>query len=235
MTFTNKINYCSAYFLKNIDFFVDVLLLIKKGGLILINYLNFLFLVILLILVPGPDYILITKNTLSSKKIAGFQTIFGTCTALVIHTFFATIGLSALLVKSAFLFSIAKYLGAIYLIYLGVKSLLTKSSDAKSTKNNELSNPFLQGLLTNLLNPKVAIFFLTFLPQFVVHSNTSWFYFFLLGMTYAVATFILFGLYVVFLDKIRTIIESDKAKNLINKVSGIVLLLFGLKLFLEKK
>lgn len=198
------------------------------------DYLNFLFLVILLILVPGPDYILITKNTLSSKKKAGFQTIFGTCTALIIHTLFATIGLSALLVKSAVLFSIVKYLGAIYLIYLGIKSLLTKNTDTKNTKNNELANPFLQGLLTNLLNPKVAIFFLTFLPQFVAQSDTSWFYFALLGATYAVATFILFGLYVLFLDKIRGIMESDRTKKIINKVSGVVLLLFGLKLFLEK-
>lgn len=199
------------------------------------NYLNFLSLVVLLILVPGPDYILITKNTLGGKKTAGFQTILGTCSALMIHTFLATIGLSALLVKSAFLYSIVKYLGAIYLIYLGIKSLLITTPYKKNTSHNELTNPYLQGLLTNLLNPKVAIFFLTFLPQFVVKSDANWFYFALLGTTYAVMTFILFALYVLFLDKIRGIMESDQMKKIINNVSGVVLLLFGLKLFFEKK
>lgn len=165
---------------------------------------------------------------------AGFQTIFGTCTALIIHTFFATIGLSTLLVKSAFLFSLIKYLGAIYLVYLGIKSLFFQTIDTKRSKNNKSATPFLQGLLTNLLNPKVAIFFLTFLPQFVVKSDTSWFYFALLGTTYVVVTFILFGLYILLLNKIRGVMESDRMKKILNKVSGLVLLLFGLKIFLEK-
>ena len=198
------------------------------------NYFNFLFLVTLLIIVPGPDYILITKNTLSTNKIAGLHTILGTCTALMFHTLFATIGLSALLVKSALLFSAIKYLGAAYLIYLGIKSLLTKNNEMNDTTNSNHANPFLQGLLTNLLNPKVAIFFLTFLPQFVIQSDTSWLYFIILGSTYTITTFILFSLYVFFLDKIRIFIDADWVKKLINTISGMVLLLFGIKLFLEK-
>lgn len=197
------------------------------------NYLNFLFLTIVLVIIPGPDYILITKNTLAFGKLAGFKTIFGTCTALMCHTLFSVIGLSTLLVKSAVLYSFIKYVGAGYLIYLGIKSLLTKQTtthlDDESTKTNFYS----QGLVTNLFNPKIAVFFLTFLPQFVDGSDSSWWYFGLLGLTYIAVTFMIFGLYTLLLNRVRHVFKKQTTQRIINKSAGAILVFFGIKLILS--
>lgn len=198
------------------------------------NYLNFLFLTFVLVIIPGPDYILITKNTLSYGKWAGFKTIFGTCTALICHTLFSIIGLSALIVKSAFLFSIIKYIGAGYLIYLGIKSLFSKSKSEQTTFSDAKRNFYSQGLVTNLFNPKIAIFFLTFLPQFVDSSTGSWVHFSILGCTYIVVTFTIFGLYTLLLSRIREFFESEKTQKIINKSAGVILLFFGVKLILSE-
>lgn len=197
------------------------------------NYLNFLFLTIVLVIIPGPDYILITKNTLAFGKLAGFKTIFGTCTALMCHTLFSVIGLSTLLVKSAVLYSFIKYVGAGYLIYLGIKSLLTKQTtthlDDESTKTNFYS----QGLVTNLFNPKIAVFFLTFLPQFVDGSDSSWWHFGLLGLTYIAVTFMIFGLYTLLLNRVRHVFKKQTTQRIINNSAGAILVFFGIKLILS--
>ena len=114
-----------------------------------------------------------TKNTLVAGKVGGVKTVFGTCIALLIHTLVAVIGLSALIVKSALLFSIFKYVGALYLIYIGIKALLAvrnkegiDTNDISLNNEDEHTSCFRQGFLTNLLNPKVAVFFLTFYRNF---------------------------------------------------------------------
>lgn len=198
------------------------------------NYLNFLFLTVVLVIVPGPDYILITKNTLEFGKLAGFKTIFGTCTALMCHTLFSIIGLSALLVKSALLFSVVKYIGASYLIYLGVKSLFIKQNNENHNTKATKTNFYSQGLLTNLFNPKIAVFFLTFLPQFVDTRTGSWWHFGVLGVTYIAVTFVIFGLYTLLLSRVRHFFEKKRTQTIINKSAGIILVLFGVKLMLSE-
>ena len=113
------------------------------------------------------------ENTLVAGKVGGVKTVFGTCIALLIHTLAAVIGLSALIVKSALLFSIFKYVGALYLIYIGIKALLAvrnkegvDTNDISLHNEDEHTSCFRQGFLTNLLNPKVAVFFLTFYRNF---------------------------------------------------------------------
>lgn len=139
------------------------------------QYYFFILMSILLVILPGPDTGLATNNTIIYGKIGGIRTVFGITTGLVIHTSAAVLGLSAIIVKSAFLFSVFKYVGALYLIYLGIMALWTiknkrTSIDSDPALSNKFQNAscFRQGFLTNLLNPKVAVFFLTFLPQFVV-------------------------------------------------------------------
>ncbi|WP_439443230.1 LysE family translocator [Listeria aquatica] len=201
----------------------------------MINYYGFLFLVIMLILVPGPDYIIITKNTIASGGRSGFQTVLGTVSALFCHTVFAVVGLSALIVKSALLFNGLKYIGAIYLIYLGIKSVFLKESLMRANdKASETRNAYKQGLVTNLFNPKVAVFFLTFLPQFIEEGNTSFLPFAELGLTYVVLTLVIYCVYVQFLAKIRRFMESPRVQKTINKISGVILIAFGIKLITEK-
>lgn len=198
----------------------------------MVNYSTFLFLAAMLVIMPGPDYVMITKNTLIKGKLAGFFTLVGTLSALSCHTIFAVVGLSALLVKSAMLYGAVKYLGAFYLFYLGIKALFFTSETKNEQKDQSV---YLQGLLTNLFNPKVAIFFLTFLPQFIAPDNKSWLPFALLGMTYILVTALIFSIYILFLEQVRGFMEKPQTKLLIDKVSGIVLVVFGLKLLLEKK
>lgn len=195
---------------------------------------------ILLIILPGPDTAIATKNTLTVGRTGGFKTILGTCCALLIHTFAAVVGLSAIIVKSAFLFSIFKYVGAVYLVYLGIKTLWalkqnkTTASEIPAESKYEGKSCFKQGFLTNLLNPKVAVFFLTFLPQFVETGSQSFLPFLIMGITYMVLTAIWFVFYIYLLDQIRTFMKRPRTQNVIEGITGTVLIGFGIKLALEK-
>lgn len=195
---------------------------------------------ILLIILPGPDTAIATKNTLTVGRTGGFKTILGTCCALLIHTFAAVVGLSAIIVKSAFLFSVFKYVGAVYLVYLGIKTLwaLKKNkitvSDIPAESKYEGKSCFKQGFLTNLLNPKVAVFFLTFLPQFVETGSQSFLPFLIMGITYMLLTAIWFVFYIYLLDQIRTFMKKPRTQNVIEGITGTVLIGFGIKLALEK-
>ena len=205
------------------------------------NFLLFVFMCILLIILPGPDTAIATKNTLTVGRMGGLKTALGTCCALLIHTSAAVLGLSAIIVKSALLFSIFKYVGAVYLIYLGIKTLvaLRKKEVAASVEVNassqfENKSCFKQGFLTNLLNPKVAVFFLTFLPQFVDAGSNTFLPFLIMGFTYTVLTAIWFFLYVYLLNQISTFMKKPIAQNMIEGITGTILIGFGIKLALEK-
>lgn len=205
------------------------------------QYWLFVTMCILLILLPGPDTAIATKNTLIKGKIGGLKTIFGTCCALLIHTFAAVVGLSAIIAKSAFLFSIFKYVGGAYLIYLGIKSFISiqkkKEESLIEHKNGIEHNDhacFKQGFLTNLLNPKVAVFFLTFLPQFVDSNNHSFLPFIWMGLTYVVLTAIWFVFYILLLNTIRSFMMKPQTQMAIEGVTGTVLVGFGIKLALDK-
>ncbi|ENQ3079165.1 LysE family translocator [Bacillus sp. WLY-B-L8] len=205
------------------------------------QYYLFVTMSIFLIILPGPDTGLVTQNTMLHGKQGGMKTVFGILSGLSIHTLAAVLGISAILVKSAFLFSIFKYIGAIYLIYLGCVSLWSLRKTGKQTEDSTVKNKyqgascFRQGFLTNLLNPKVAIFFLTFLPQFIQHDGNTFFQLFIMGMTYTVLTFLWFILYIYLINAIRTWMKKPSTERAIQGISGFVLLAFGIKLALEKR
>lgn len=203
------------------------------------NYFLFVLMSVCLIILPGPDTAIATKNTISSGKMGGVKTVFGTCTALLIHTLATVIGLSAIIVKSAFLFSIFKYGGAIYLIYLGIQAMRTmKKNDIPNdfiTKNKYENTPFFrQGFLTNLLNPKVAVFFLTFLPQFVNPNQNPMTQFMIMGITYLILTALWFAFYILLLDKISIFMRKPTTQKYMQGFTGVILIGFGIKLAFEK-
>lgn len=161
-------------------------------------------------LIPGPDIIYIVSNTMKGKAKAGLQASLGLGVGYLFHTLAAVLGLSALITSSALLFSIVKYLGAAYLLYLGFTSLrsavkgqstfqLPEGSKGKQTK------VFQQGVIVSVLNPKVALFFLSFLPQFIdLNAGNSAMQLLTLGLffsvlatlcnlTYAVLGSVIFG------------------------------------------
>jgi RhtB (resistance to homoserine/threonine) family protein len=205
------------------------------------NFYLFVLMCIFLIILPGPDTAIATKNTLTVGRSGGLKTALGTCCALLIHTSAAVLGLSAIIVKSALLFSVFKYVGAVYLIYLGVKTLwsLKKREVAASVEMNTdkqfvNTSCFKQGFLTNILNPKVAVFFLTFLPQFVDPGSNTFIPFLIMGITYTVLTSVWFLLYVYLINQISAFMKRPKAQNMIEGITGTILIGFGIKLALEK-
>ena len=132
---------------------------------------------LLLNITPGPDTLYILGRSSSQGWRAGAVAAFGIGAGALVHICAAALGLSAILAASATAFSVVRYLGAAYLLYVGV-ALIHSSADTPAAGNTEarsvpLRNIFLQGFLTNVLNPKVALFFLAFLPQFVAAGAPS--------------------------------------------------------------
>jgi len=123
----------------------------------------------LLLLVPGPAVLYITSRSIGLGRAAGLVSAMGIAVGTLVHVAAATLGLSALLVSSASAFTFVKYAGAAYLIYLGVRTLRREDATTldPSREQRSLFGIFGQGVLVNLLNPKTALFFLAFLPQFV--------------------------------------------------------------------
>jgi len=124
---------------------------------------------LILLLVPGPAVLYITARSASQGRLAGLVSVLAIETANFIQAIAAALGLSAILLSSALAFDVVKYLGAAYLIYLGIRKLLASDngSEADVVKQERLSRIYWQGFAVNILNPKTALFFFAFLPQFV--------------------------------------------------------------------
>lgn len=203
------------------------------------NVTLFLIACVLLIILPGPDTAIVTKNTIVGGRKSGFQTMLGSCAGLAIHTVMCVAGLSALIVQSAVAFTILKFVGAIYLVYLGVRTLLAMRVNKGQLQEEALveakgNSSFKQGFITNITNPKVAVFFLTFLPQFLAPGSEPLFAFAIMGGIYTVMTCIWFFVYVYLLDRIRTFMKRPITQAVTEFLTGSVLIGFGIKLAFEK-
>jgi threonine/homoserine/homoserine lactone efflux protein len=129
---------------------------------------------ILLLLTPGPAVLYIVARSVEQGRIAGLASVCGITTGTLVHVLAATLGLSALLASSALAFAVVKYAGAGYLIYIGVRRILSRTDMPASQSRlprRSLGRLYRDGFLVNLLNPKTALFFLAFLPQFVDASR----------------------------------------------------------------
>ncbi len=199
---------------------------------------TFFLLSLFVVMSPGIDTALITKRTIADGRASGYQIALGITCGSLVHTLAAAFGLSAILMKSAVAFEIVKYLGAIYLIYLGISSFIKRDNQANNNKNHEIrknQSAFRQGLLSNVLNPKVAMFFLTFLPQFVTEGSNVTIQLITMGCIYTFLSITWFFVYVFFINYLREWLMSAKVQNVLDKATGIVLIGFGLKLALEKQ
>ncbi len=138
------------------------------------HWLTFFTAAVLLNLTPGPDIAFILTHTARGGRKAGFAAMFGIWSGAMGHVVFAAVGLSAVIMASATAFTVIKYAGAAYILWLGVQALRSRGEFSLAVNNGHSGAPaplrriFAQGALIDLLNPKVAIFFLAFLPQFVV-------------------------------------------------------------------
>jgi RhtB (resistance to homoserine/threonine) family protein len=141
------------------------------------DFVIFLIAGVSLNLLPGPDTMYIVARSIAQGRHAGFMSVLGISTGGLVHTTAAALGLSAILVASSLVFGIVKWIGAAYLVYLGIQMICGRNSelhvDSGEMKGAGLWTIYRQGLLTNLLNPKVAMFFMAFLPQFVARDHAS--------------------------------------------------------------
>ena len=121
-----------------------------------------------LLLIPGPAVVYIVAQSIDRGRAAGLVSTLGIATGSLVHVAAASVGLSSLLVSSAAAFEVVKYVGAGYLVYLGARRLLTRETSAAPGRSDRpLRSLYAQGVVVNVLNPKTALFFFAFLPQFV--------------------------------------------------------------------
>lgn len=200
--------------------------------------LTFTGVVIGLFLVPGPAVLLTAAQTVQNGRKAGVITGLGLATGDLIHTIFAAVGLSAILMTSASAFNMVKWAGAFYLFYMGIRAVFTKASQTEMAKALAASagRIYRQAILAEVLNPKTALFFLAFLPQFVDPAHgASIFQFMILGLI-----FVLLG--VMYTTLIALAIEpiSERIKRISwlnrgggNKVIGAIYIGLGVKIALQ--
>jgi threonine/homoserine/homoserine lactone efflux protein len=148
-----------------------------------------------LLLIPGPAVLYIVAQSAEHGRLAGIVSVAGVHLGTLVHVAAAAVGLSALIVSSAVAFSVVKYAGAAYLVYLGIRRLLTREAAELEPRDQPLSGLFVQGVVVNVLNPKTALFFLAFLPQFVDPERTVWTQVVILGLTFVLLGFLSDGLY----------------------------------------
>lgn len=122
---------------------------------------------VVLAITPGPGLLYVLARTVANGRSDGFRSAAGTFVGGMFHVAAASLGLSAILAASALAFSVVKYAGAAYLIFLGARMLLSRANDATASPTPQHSDALWQGVWTELLNPKTALFFLSFIPQFV--------------------------------------------------------------------
>jgi threonine/homoserine/homoserine lactone efflux protein len=122
----------------------------------------------IMVFMPGPNTLYIIARSVQQGRLAGFVSSLGVQVGTMVHMAAAALGISALLVSSSFAFQVVKYTGAVYLIYLGIRTFLSKAKIEKANVHRaKLSRIFYQGVVVNVLNPKTALFFFAFLPQFI--------------------------------------------------------------------
>lgn len=205
----------------------------------IINFEVFLIAGILLNLIPGADTMYIVGRSLSQGKRAGVYSVLGITSGLVVHTLLVAFGLSIILTKSIIVFNIIKVIGVLYLVYLGIKMIIDKSTtnfDDQGTSTLNVKKIYTQGFITSITNPKVALFFIAFLPQFIDTNHSGPIPFIILGLTFACTGF----LWCFFIANIATLFTkklrgNPKASLILNKVTGVVFIAMGLKLLQTKQ
>lgn len=204
------------------------------------NYIGFLIAGVILNLTPGADTIYIITRSIAQGRKAGIYSVLGIGTGSLCHTFFAAFGLSVILMKSAMIFNIVKYIGAAYLIYLGIRMMADKSPMFENEKykfeNPDLVKIYRQGFLTNLLNPKVAIFFLSLMPQFIKPESVNGpIPFLILGLTFVTTGTIWCSFLAYSASSMTKILrKNDKTGKIMQKLSGGIFIALGLQFLLKK-
>ena len=205
-----------------------------------LSLLGFVAAALVVLITPGPGVLYTIARSLSQGQQAGLISVLGLSAGALFHVIAATLGLSAILLASAIAFDLVKLLGAAYLIYLGLQAILSgrKQIDADTLSERSKNRLFIDGIVVSILNPKIAIFFLAFLPQFVdTESGLVPQQIFFLGVLYVILALLTDGSYALLAGRLRHWLDHRIIRGpLPQYASGIVYLGLGVSTaFLERK
>lgn len=201
--------------------------------------LPFIGVSIMLTLAPGPDIVFVITQSISQGKKSGVYTALGLASGVMVHTTAAALGISMILYKSNLAFNMVKYAGAVYLLYLAYKEFTSKEEGIVLGEGIKRSyfQLYKKGIIMNILNPKVALFFLAFLPQFVVNNGTNVaFQMMVLGILFMLQAMVIFSTVATFSSLIGgRLLNNTKLNKRISLVKGAIFGVIGLKIaFMER-
>jgi threonine/homoserine/homoserine lactone efflux protein len=189
---------------------------------------------IVITIVPGPDMALITRQVVLRGRSAAQATVFGNLSGLVVHAGALAAGLSALLVASATAYTAVKFAGAAYLVYLGVQSLRHARRSSPVAAARKHGNAYVQGLVSTLLNPKPALFFLSYLPQFIDRDHSVVLQVAFLAAIHIVVGFVWLTFYAWFVSRVHDALTRPRVKAALERVTGAILIALGVRVAFER-
>jgi threonine/homoserine/homoserine lactone efflux protein len=191
----------------------------------------------LIVLLPGPDTLVVVRNLVRGGRPMAAKTVLGVLTGLAVWVITAALGLSAVLRASADAYLALRIAGAVYLVWIGIQSLRSRGSGDAGAEDSPrraiVGQGYVAGLTTDLLNPKVGVFFVTFLPGFVPHGASIGWMSLLLGGIFVVLTAGYFALLLAVSGPVTRWMTTTRIRRRMDRGTGVVLIGFGLRLALE--
>lgn len=209
-----------------------------------VQLLAFIVVAAALTISPGADTLLVVRNTIARGRPDGVMTAFGICSGLFVHATLSALGLSLILTHSALAYQVLKIAGAGYLAWLGFQSLRAAftgrgiEAGNPGTESRSIRPPrraFVEGLLTNVLNPKVAVFYLAFLPQFISVGDPVFAKSILLAGIHALMGVVWLGALASLLERMRVFFASPRVRRSLEGVSGGILIGLGARLAVTER
>jgi RhtB (resistance to homoserine/threonine) family protein len=202
----------------------------------------FAFIAGLLTMTPGADTMLVIRNVMARGRVAGLATTLGACCGLFVHATLSALGLSLILVRSATAFEAVKLVGATYLIWLGIQGVrqavrsVPRHADGDDAveAGRRKGRSFLEGFMSNVLNPKVAVFYLAFLPQFMSAADWVFGKSMLLASIHFVEGILWLSALTLFVARVRVWITRSRVRRTIEATTGVILIGFGAPLALDR-
>jgi RhtB (resistance to homoserine/threonine) family protein len=206
------------------------------------HLLVFIGVAAIVIVVPGPDTAVVTKNVLVHGRRAAFGTSLGVSAGLSVWTLAAAVGVASVVRASALAFTVLKLIGALYLVWLGLQALRAAARTESGARPSTATKPamgalggFRQGLLSDLANPKIGIFFTSLLPQFVDPGHSVLLPFLALGAVFVLMTVLWLSAYCLIAARAAQALQRPRVKAAMDRITGIVLIALGLRVAIEHR
>lgn len=204
------------------------------------SWINFIIMSLLILIVPGPSFFTVIKNSTHGGIKSGIFTTLGIANAHLIYAVLATFGLIFILVSSQTVFLTIKILGAVYIIYLGLKNIFNAHKfeyndiNTTETKKVNLSKSYKQGFITMILNPKAILFYISILPQFINQQSNQNFQVAVLSTLFIITVITWFSFCTFVFNYIKTIFQKPKFKMFFDYIVGTTLIGLSLKVLTTK-